>query len=339
MIGDSHESFLQDVKGEARKEILQLLEENIPESTPCLCGEDAEKQIDILAGIDKRALPVRNVICNDCGLIRIQPRYKESVYEYLYKNIYWKLLHGSKDLTEKRFLFSVKRAKPFADYLIGNYELAGKKVLEIGASYGAGLFRLKDSNCKDLVGYDYDNEFLEKGREYAGLDLRYGGVDEAVHDGEQYDLVILRHVFEHFLDPARELGSLSKLLTKQGELFIEVPGVYNITYWHDDPLHYFDFFHPYSYTLGTLKNEMMKNGYVLHGGNEHVYSFWKYNGEKLRAGTNASEAEKIKKYIYKVERKRARREKFQSTFLGKVTFKIIYIIEATKKRLFSKTKK
>ena len=131
---------------------------------------------------------------------------------------------------------------------------------------------------------------------------------------------------------------MSKLLTTQGELFIEVPGVYNITYWHDDPLHYFDFLNPYSYTLGTLKNEMMKNGYVLHGGNEHVYSFWKYNGKKLRVDANASEAEKIKKYIYKVERKRARREKFQSTFLGKVIFKIIYTIEVTHKRLFSKTK-
>ena len=246
-------------------------------------------------------------------------------------------MHGAEELTEKRFLFSVKRAKPFADHITSNYELVGKKVLEIGASYGAGLYRLKDSDCKRLVGYDYDKKFLDKGREYTGLDLRYGGVDEAVRDEEQYDLVILRHVFEHFLDPARELISLSKLLGKNGMLFIEVPGVYNMTYWYDDPLHYFDFFHPYSYTLDTLKNEMMKNGYVLHDGNEHVYSFWKFKGEISRVGTDASEAERIKKYIYNIERKRARREKFGSKFLGKVIYKIIYTIEITKKRLFSKT--
>lgn len=337
-IGDNHMFFLQGVKGEARAAILQLLEQNNPEPTTCLCGEGNESQAEVLAKIDRWGLPVNNVICKKCGLVRIHPRYEHSVYENIYINIYWKLVHGANELTEKRFSFSVKRAKPFADHLTNNYELAGKKVLEIGASYGAGLYRLKDSSCERLVGYDYDKEFLEKGRQYTGLDLRYGGVDEAVRDEEQYDLVILRHVFEHFLDPARELISLSKLLGKNGLLFIEVPGVYNMTYWYDDPLQYFDFFHTYSYTLGTLKNEMMKNGYVLHEGNEHVYSFWKYNGKKSQVEPNAREAERIKKYIYKVERKRARREKLQSTLIGKVIFKIMYTIEATKKRLFSKTK-
>jgi len=337
VLGASYAVMQQDAKSEARSAILKLLEKSNPEPTSCLCGEDSESQTEVLAEIDRWGLPVKNVICKTCGLVRIHPRYEHSVYEHIYINIYWKLVHGAKELTEKRFLFSVKRAKPFADHLTNNFELAGKKVLEIGASYGAGLYRLKDSNCEKLVGYDYDKEFLDKGREYTALDLRYGGVDEAVHDEEQYDLVILRHVFEHFLDPARELSSLSKLLGKDGMLFIEVPGVYNMTYWYDDPLHYFDFFHPYSYTLGTLKNEMMKNGYVLHKGNEHVYSFWKYKGEMLGSDTNAVEAERIQKYINKVERKRARREKFQSTFLGKVIFKIIYTIEVTKKRLFSKT--
>ena len=267
VIGDSHTPFLQDVRGKARLEILHLFEGNETESIPCLCGEDSENQFDVLAGIDRSALPVRNVICKTCGLIRIHPRYKHSIYEHIYKNIYWKLMHASKDLTEKRFFFSVKRSEAYAKHLTNNYELAGKRVLEIGASYGAGLYRLKDSGCERLVGYDYDNEFLDKGREYTGLDLRFGGVDEAVRDKEQYDLVILRHVFEHFLDPSRELIGLSKLLEKNGMLFIEVPGVYNMTFWYDDPLHYFDFFHPYSYTLGTLKNVMMKNGYVLHEGN------------------------------------------------------------------------
>lgn len=326
-------------KEEARKEILKLLEQCEPESISCLCGEYQDTQTEVLATIDRWRLPVRNVLCDSCGLVRIEPRHKFSIYESIYKNIYWELSHGAKDLTEKRFLFSVKRAKSFADHLINNYKFAGKKILEIGASYGAGLYRLKDEDCKKLVGYDYDKEFLKKGREYTGLDLRYGGVDEALIHKDKYDLVILRHVFEHFLKPGRELGSLSELLEEDGMLFIEVPGVFNVRFWYDDLLEYFDFFHPYSYTLSTLKNEMSKSGYVLHKADEHIYSFWHYKGNSIELDPAINEASRVKNHLQHIERKRAHRELFYSTLPGKVILKFAYMGRTIQNRRFKKNQK
>jgi len=75
-------------------------------------------------------------------------------------------------------------------------------VLEIGCSYGAGVYALKGCGA-NLVGYDYDTRILDIGRKFTGLDLREGGLPTALTDGKRYDLVILRHVFEHFLGPIR----------------------------------------------------------------------------------------------------------------------------------------
>ena len=332
----SQSARLHSSKEGARNEILKLLEQCEPESIACLCGEHQEKHIEVLATIDRWGLPVRTGLCKSCGLVRIEPRHNSSIYESIYKNIYWELSHGAKDLTEKRFLLSVKRAKPFADHLINNYKFAGKKLLEIGASYGAGLYRLKDEDCKKLVGYDYDKEFLKKGREYTGLDLRYGGVDEALIDKDKYDLVILRHVFEHFLKPSRELSSLSELLEEDGMLFIEVPGVFTVSFWYDDLLEYFDFFHPYSYTLSTLKNEMSKSGYVLHKADEHIYSFWHYKGNSLEIDPAINEASRVKNHLQHIERKRARRESFYSALPVKVILKFAYFGRTFQNWLFKK---
>ena len=79
VLGHSHEPFLDDIRGESREKVLKLLDKSETESLPCLCGEVPDEENEVLAGIDKRGLPVRNVICKSCGLVRIQPRYISSV--------------------------------------------------------------------------------------------------------------------------------------------------------------------------------------------------------------------------------------------------------------------
>ncbi|KJS01682.1 MAG: hypothetical protein VR65_08000 [Desulfobulbaceae bacterium BRH_c16a] len=239
----------------------------------CLCGCQIDDQL--LATIDRWGLSVSVVLCNNCGLVRLNPRWDKATYIKVYQNHFWPLQTGSFVVDRKRFDLSVERATFFADTLQKTFDLKGKKVVEIGCSYGAGLTRLKNSGA-ELVGYDYDERIIKIGREYSGLELRAGGLEGALNDSEKYDLVILKHVFEHFLDPLTEARKLRNLLKENGRVFIEVPGVFNESLWLQDPIMVFNAFHTYYYSFSTLAKTMKMSGFVGDSPeNECIISSWR----------------------------------------------------------------
>ena len=310
--------FESNVKNEARQQIVELLSQSRLYSKPCLCGEKDIDRSEVLSLVERNELPIRNILCKNCGLIRVDPLPEEDFYATVYKNWYWKLMHGNMELTQNRFNFSVKRAIPYWNYLKSRCSLSSTTVLEIGASYGAGLSVLKEQGCRQLVGYDYDKEFIKKGIEYSGVDLRDGGISEAVNDGNRYDIVMLRHVLEHFLDPARELQNLKNLLNDQGLLFVEVPGVFNMSNYSYDFKMYFDIFHPFSFSLNTLSMLMHSCGFSMVDGTDYVYSLWKINGcSDDNHRICSDEYLKIRNHIINTENKRYRIDKFNNSYLRK----------------------
>lgn len=272
-VGETH-SYLIGARAEARERILrEIVVTARMEEQNCLCGGTRTGEV-LLATIDRWGLPAQNVLCANCALIRITPRWDEKTYSNIYERYFWPLQTGMWELTRERFEMSVRRAGPFTDYVRNCVDLEGKDVVEIGCSYGAGLYRLKSTGAR-LRGYDYDEHFLDIGRTMTGLDLRRGGTREALECGDQYDVVMLRHVFEHFLDPVAECKRLADLLRPHGVLVIEVPGVFQLIEGTDDLLLYFNVFHTYCYTQRTLTNLMNMCGFQCVRGDERVYSVWR----------------------------------------------------------------
>ena len=297
------------IKGGRLKARNAILKEVIPGSQQvqisCLCGADFDDVF--LAKIDRWGLPVSVVICKECGLVRLHPRWDDDTYLNIYKRYYWTLAIGVFEVSKERFQLSIDRAKGFSDYLLAHYDLTGKRVLEIGCSYGAGLYALKGCGA-NLVGYDYDTRILDIGRKFTGLDLRGGGLPAALTDGKRYDLVILRHVFEHLLDPITEAQSLKELLHDSGQLFIEVPGVFNEQRMEPDPIMMFDAFHTFYYSFDTLTQVMNSCGFQRIHGDEHIYSLWcigKQTEEHLFERKKM--AATILQFIAKKEKERQRR--------------------------------
>lgn len=326
ILGARYESTLNEStilesssKTKAKKQINDLLKKIIKNKKPCICSQNSYISYEKLSLIDRNNFSICNVICRNCGLIRIEPQPEANFYSQIYGNIYWKLMHGNAELSENRFNFSVKRAKPFLENLKNNCKLKSKKILEIGASYGAGLYGLKDCNCKCLVGYDFDKQFIKVGKVYSGIDLRYGGIEDAVKVGEKYDIVILRHVLEHFLDPLSELVRLKQLVSNNGLLFVEVPGVLNLKNYSYDPLNYFDVFHPYSFSLKTLTFLLNRAGYSLVSGNEHIYSYWKISNKSEIPELDLNlEFDRIVNHLLKLERNRKIIQFINNTLDGKI---------------------
>jgi 2-polyprenyl-3-methyl-5-hydroxy-6-metoxy-1,4-benzoquinol methylase len=271
---------------------------------PCLCGNSTAENI-VLSNVDRWGLPARSALCTHCGLIRVDPRWDEETYSRIYKEYFWPLQVGFFDITRERFNLSVRRAGSFAKFLKSHVDLNKKSLLEIGCSYGAGLFSLKGTGAS-LTGYDYDDRCLSFGRTFTRLDLRGGGIKEAVNEGKRYDVVVLRHVLEHVLNPRDECPQLHSLLKDKGVLLVEVPGVFNLSDMGNDPLMYFNAFHTFSYSLKTLNNLMNAFSFKYFYGDERIFSLWERTEKDLSVNWNAPDlSEKVLRYFLDLEQVRS----------------------------------
>lgn len=329
-LGSIH-SYINGERLRAREAIHRIVQ-SVPAvvEKQCLC--EGLPDDEILVTIDRWGIPISAVLCKRCGLVRLNPRWTDETYINVYKDYFWPLQTGSFTIDRKRFELSVERAAFFADTLQKTCDIAGKKVVEIGCSYGAGLTRLKNAGA-DLVGYDYDERIISLGREYSGLDLRSGGLEGALRDGEKFDLVILKHVFEHFLDPVEEGRKLKNLLKKDGRLFIEVPGIFNENLWQPDPLLVFNVFHTYYYSYSTLAKTLRLCGFVSDSPqNESIISCWRESEDAANVSWHdpAGVSETLR-FLLQKEEEREKRESAKRTHIGFMRKLVDYSVQMFKK--------
>lgn len=92
-IGSAHHYISSD----RAKAVDKICEEILPYakyvSNPCLCNTVDKKDI-VLAEIDRWGLPARSVLCLNCGLIRIDPRWDDQTYTSIYAKYFWPLQIG-----------------------------------------------------------------------------------------------------------------------------------------------------------------------------------------------------------------------------------------------------
>ena len=276
----------------------------------CPCESE---NADIIAERDRFGCEVRNIICKDCGLIRISPRPHAETYKQFYLNEYRKLYTGREDQQNIQQIFDAQYESGRGIYNLcdrvgvfsGNDQ---KKVLEIGCSCGGNLAYFRDQGHA-VTGLDYDETYLNFGRGTKNLNLAYGGLDE-LKPKDSFDLIILSHVFEHFPDPMAAISTLSSHCRAGGFIYIHVPGVRFEPYYRRPP---FDFVsllqeaHPFTYTYNTLLNLFIGSDLVPIYGDEDVRVIFR-RGDGSRPGPDlqqpVNEYNDIVAYIRGIEKRR-----------------------------------
>jgi SAM-dependent methyltransferase len=316
-LSESH-NYISGDRAKAREAIIQKILPNAEMvNVPCPCGNDPAESIP-LAYIDRWGLPATMVLCTTCGLIRIDPRWDDNTYARIYEQYFWPLQVGFFDITRERFDLSVRRAALFAQFLKTHIELTGKSLLEIGCSYGAGLTSIKDTGA-ELTGYDYDERCLGYGRSFTGLNLKLGGIKEAVTEGKQYDVIVLRHVLEHFLNPFEECLLLKSLLKENGTMFVEVPGIFNLKDVGNDPLMYFNVFHTFSFSLINMSHLMNACSFKLTYGDEQILSLWIKAKEEFEVNwPEPNLSKKIRNFLLQMEMEREKTIKSSNRIVNKI---------------------
>lgn len=307
------------------KETLKRLKEEINkvnieqrehESCPLCFGKEAI----LIAEKDRYGIPCDTVVCKLCGLVFNDSFFDENSLEVVYKEFYGDINFDGVAPDES---FS-KRTRPdayswkrfaFIALKLGADLKSLTTIFEIGCRDGCNLLPFYLAG-KEVMGCDFDEEYLKVGRK-RGLNLLRGGTDSLVVSGGQADMVILSHVFEHFVDLDKSIADVRKMLTPKGYVYVEVPGLLNWNRKRSDSisedgctssnnfLTYLQSVHNYCLDLEKVSFFFERNGFEMVSGDEWVRAlFKKSDSTELTKKNyyNSNSAEKILAYLQAIER-------------------------------------
>lgn len=235
----------------------------------CICNE---KKYKIVSNVTRHHSHHDIVMCDNCGVLRINPYMDdESTSEY-YKHVYGRIKR--RGLTPEQLYQKQSKTSPALLKLVKSVNLPfDAKVLDFGGGAGGRLDSLLKDGYSELSIHDLDESHLN----YA---VKRGLGKYSLKD--KYDFIILSHVFEHISSPIKFLNNLKEQLNENGMLYIEVP------YIENQPQNYllkdFHLAHKYyfseknfEYILYTIFNlspvVKVKNGMVLKNSDKNLSPF------------------------------------------------------------------
>ncbi len=229
------------------------------ETTDCIvCGVD---DTDKISEYGQFGLPAHVVICRQCGLTYLNPRWNKArltkFYEQEYDSYYRPSM--SSDSEKSLYIPMYERLKS------KKIELSKmNNILDVGSGEGnnlkhiieqlpqASFYAIEPSpTCRNalkeinvnILGTDVEQEF----------DTKFHGF---------FDLIIMRHVLEHFANPINIIHKVKTLLKADGILYIAVPNSLNFGN-HKLLDHCFRMVHTYYFNIHTLKNIFRKAGVAV----------------------------------------------------------------------------
>jgi len=215
-----------------------------------ICGADNTHEVSKKGQFD---LPMNLVLCKNCGLGYLNPRWNQTAYLEFYEKEYDKYYRN--ELTTD-FVLSPKTNNPILSRLAKWKHLPDTiiNLLDIGSGAGQNLIDFKQqypsANLFAIEPSPDSHEYLATIN--AQVISRDVDSDWSAGDTHKYDFVIMRHVLEHFLDPVTVMKKVHNVLAPNGLLYLAVPNNYKPSknlesYW-------FRVVHTYYYNRSSLYN-------------------------------------------------------------------------------------
>ena len=216
------------------------------------------------------------VLCSNCGLTYVSPRYNEKFTKNFYENHYFKI-YKFNSINEFDRFEQGKKSESFAYNKSKDLSLKINSVLDVGCGSGIFLYPFFKDGIKTL-GIDFSESRFLPGIKH-GLNLKKINLENIT---EKFDLILLNHVLEHTLDISKFLSLIKSKLSVYGHVFIEVPsfGMMRNKSVSFDFLRTLQNAHNYYFSKGSLVNIMQKNGFEKVYINDQIQSLWKISNQK-----------------------------------------------------------
>lgn len=204
------------------------------ENAPCsVCGSSNPKTIkaecypnevdaDVLlraySSASEARLMDRLVKCKDCGMVFLSPRLRSDLILSSYADAPDENHWAQRDMRVGTFSKSLASIAS----RLGVLPSEDFRILDIGSAGGYFLKAAVDAGFSS-VGVEPNKELSERGRQYYGVDLRSGTLDDQHFAPESFSLVTLWDVLEHVTEPRILLEQIKIVLKQGGRLAVNFP--------------------------------------------------------------------------------------------------------------------
>jgi 2-polyprenyl-3-methyl-5-hydroxy-6-metoxy-1,4-benzoquinol methylase len=177
-----------------------------------------------------------NVIKNKFGYYEITPRPESDFLEDYYQNQYYQNgIGGSLNYSSEEIINIENKQNELYQLLAPHIEHSKKSICDVGCGEGWNLNFYKKKGWQ-VTGIDISDFGILKKNPSLQKDFTKTKLLEGLCDlekqGKFFDVILLMNVLEHILDPVKLLDLLSKLLSKNGLLVIQVPNDYSLLQIH-----------------------------------------------------------------------------------------------------------
>ena len=165
-------------------------------------------------------------------------------------------------------------------------QVTNKTVLDFGCGAGGFLERAKQL-ASEVSGIELEKA-LQRSFKERELNV-FSNLQLAQKNGRKWDVITIFHIKEHLSDPRKNLSNLSTLLTKQGQMIIEVPSANDVllTLYNNQPFQNFTYWsqHLFLFNSQTL-SELIKQSELKLNWLKHIqryplsnHLYWLANGK------------------------------------------------------------
>jgi len=204
----------------------------------------------------------------NCGLVKLNPRWKAKKYKIFYISRYDSFYRGPQKSIRDLFEDDLKTKGKLMNERLGGLQLPKNiRMLDVGGGTGFSFYSI-DSNTQVKSFIIEPSErlrpfLMEKGINIVEIDQAFSG--EFV-----FDLIISRHTLEHTTDPINFLRKIRVSLTDEGFAYLVVP---NSMFFNENKSHsFFRHVHTYYFNISTLSQMCNLAGFnilkVATGSNE-----------------------------------------------------------------------
>lgn len=227
------------------------------ESIPCpICGTNKLLRV---SNEGQFRLPCCVSVCPFDGLVFLSPRWSKERYIHFYQNEYDSYYRPSV-LTTEIDIHKYKNIQTICSRLNALNLINGRKsVLDIGAGMGWALQWLERdyAHFERLAAIESSKQCIMNLQDVVGASVISQDFDDD-WKSTGFDLIIMRHVLEHFMNPIEALNKVRENLSSNGIVYIAVPDMMNSkgslsNYWFR-AAHTFYFSYSTLYTIASLAN-------------------------------------------------------------------------------------
>jgi len=188
-----------------------------------LCGADDYQVLPTAEIRFSTGQGERLVVCRQCGLVYLNPRWTEASYRDFYQAEYREGVRDpaaatlSKAERQQRLLCDIQQRGAHVVEFRRDFVCPNDRVLEMGCSNGDILRSFQLADYADLMGVKPNPAESQFAREALELNVITG---DAHFQSESFALILIVASIVHFLDPLSYLCEMRKLCKPAGYLYV-----------------------------------------------------------------------------------------------------------------------